>query len=109
MSPCPPRALRVAALAALLLSPASAEPAADPTLRVDLGAGVYMDLVLVKAGTFREGSPPGEAGRGDDESARGVTISRDFYVGKYPVTRGRRVRAWRDDLPRLLRREVPGH
>jgi formylglycine-generating enzyme required for sulfatase activity len=88
MSPCPPPALRVAALAALLLSLASAAPAADPTLRVDLGAGVYLDLVLVKAGTFREGSPPGEAGRGDDESARDVTISRDFYVGKYPVTRG---------------------
>jgi len=88
MSPCPPRALRVTALAALLLSAASAAPAADPTLRVDLGAGVYLDLVLVKAGTFREGSPPGEAGRGDDESARDVTISRDFYVGKYPVTRG---------------------
>ena len=88
MSRCPPRALRVTALAALLLSPASASPAADPTLRVDLGAGVYLDLVLVKAGTFREGSPPAEAGRGDDESARDVTISRDFYVGKYPVTRG---------------------
>ncbi|HEY8148401.1 MAG TPA: SUMF1/EgtB/PvdO family nonheme iron enzyme, partial [Vicinamibacteria bacterium] len=88
MSPCPSRALRVAALAALVLFPASTAPAADPTLRVDLGGGTHLDLVLVKSGTFREGSPPGEAGRGDDESARDVTISRDFYVGKYPVTRG---------------------
>ncbi len=88
MSLCPPRALRVALLAAVLLSSASAAPAADPTLRVDLGDGTHLDLVLVKSGTFREGSPPGEAGRGDDENARDVTLSRDFYVGKYPVTRG---------------------
>src|SRR5258708_34880030 len=77
-----------AALVVCLLLAAGPARAAGPEVRVNLDAGVHLDLVLVKAGTFREGSPPTEAGRGDDETARDVTISRDFYVGKYPVTRG---------------------
>jgi formylglycine-generating enzyme required for sulfatase activity len=62
--------------------------APEGSLRLDLGSGVSMDLVLVKAGTFRQGSPTTEAERGEDESQREVTLTRDFYMGKNEVTVG---------------------
>jgi formylglycine-generating enzyme required for sulfatase activity len=80
---------RVLVCVIAVVSAAGVAPAqgAEPELTVDLGGGVRIELVLVKAGSFTQGSPPGEAGRGDDETQRRVTISRDFYVGKLEVTR----------------------
>lgn len=62
--------------------------AAEPTLRIDLGGGTALDMVLVRAGEFTQGSPDGEAGRGTDESPRTVRITRDYYIGRTSITRG---------------------
>ena len=70
------------------LRPPHAADAADDEIRVDLGAGAYLDLVLAPGGSFHQGSPATEAGRGDDETGRAVTISHPYFIGKYPVTRG---------------------
>ena len=82
------RCLQSLALA-LAIGPAwAASPAAAP------GAGeVFRDcaecpeMVVVPAGSYTMGSPPGEAGRdGDEGPAHRVAIARPFAVGVYEVT-----------------------
>lgn len=75
-------------LGAVSMSGGALAQSPEPALRLNLGSGGSLETVLVKAATFRQGSPSAEAGRGDDEAARDVTISQDFYIGKYEVTVG---------------------
>src|SRR3984885_15983136 len=60
----------------------------EPTLTLDLG-DVTWEGVLIPAGTFVMGSPPGEA-KTEKESAiekqHKVTISEPFYLGKCELT-----------------------
>jgi sulfatase modifying factor 1 len=63
-------------------------------LKLDLGGGEKLELVRIKGGTFAMGSADselkleGEAQAFDDEAPRhSVTLS-DFYISKYPVTKG---------------------
>ena len=75
-------------LATLWFSTAGLLAAAEPALTIDLGKDVKLELVLVPKGNFRQGSPASEPGRKDDETQRDVTLTTDFYLGKYPVTVG---------------------
>jgi len=51
-----------------------------------------IDMVKIPAGTFLMGSPKDEKDRYDDELQHQVTISRSFWIGKYPVTQ----KQWQD-------------
>ena len=59
-----------------------------PKTRVfDLGNGINLEMVLIPAGTFMMGRPiSAETGRNNDETQHQVTISKPFYLGKYPIT-----------------------
>jgi sulfatase modifying factor 1 len=49
---------------------------------------IGMSLAEIHAGHFTMGSPEDEVGRRGDEPQRRVTITRDYHIGKYEVTRG---------------------
>ncbi len=53
---------------------------------ISLPNGVKLDMVKIKAGSFLMGSPDDELGRSEDETLHKVTLTRDFWIGKYEVT-----------------------
>jgi len=59
------------------------ETAPPQTMALDLGGGVKMDMVLVKAGEFMMGSDDGD---GNEKPVHKVKISQPYYIGKYDVT-----------------------
>lgn len=78
-----PPALRANAPIPKLAAPSSGEK----TLTLDLGGGVSMEFVRIARGDFLRGAPDGEAmARDDEKPQKRVTISKDFYLGKYEVT-----------------------
>ena len=48
--------------------------------------GVKLEMVKIKAGSFLMGSPVGELGRDGDEKQHSVTLTKDYWIGKYEVT-----------------------
>jgi len=71
--------------------PATAAPPDDLPKELTLGLGgkTTLKLALVTGGDFRMGPTAGEVRRYDDDlSQRLITITRPFYMGIHPVTRG---------------------
>ena len=78
----------------LLLAPlltaalAGGMQAGEPVEEEFVSKTTGMKFVRVPKGTFLMGSPTTEKNRFEDESQHEVTLSRDFYLGMYEVTRG---------------------
>lgn len=62
------------------------KPRKNKYLIEDLGGGVILEMALIPAGNFTMGSPDKEKGRHISEVQHEVTITKDFYLGKYEVT-----------------------
>lgn len=52
----------------------------------DLGGDTQLEMVKIKAGSFKMGSPASEAERSDDEGPQHQVNVPEFYMGKYEVT-----------------------
>ena len=59
--------------------------ASDLDIKIDCN-GVDLEMVKIKAGTFMMGSPEDEWGRCPDEKLHQVTLTKDYWLGKYQVT-----------------------
>ena len=72
----------------------SEEPKQPPKeLKVDLGYGVKLEIVLIPAGEFLMGSPDSDKDAIPCEKPQHrVRITKPFYLGKYPVTQGQYAR-----------------
>ncbi|HPA44571.1 MAG TPA: formylglycine-generating enzyme family protein [bacterium] len=69
--------------------PVSDDNGANETITVPLALpadATSLDMMRIPHGSFTMGSPTTEQHRDSDETQHDVTISRDFYIGKYEVT-----------------------
>jgi len=57
-----------------------------PTLSVALPDGASLELVRVRPGQFTMGTPDDQQGKDDERPSHTVRITRDFYIGRFPVT-----------------------
>ena len=56
------------------------------TKTITLPGGAEMEMIYCAPGSFMMGSPEDEEDRDDDETQHKVTLTKGFWLGKYPVT-----------------------
>jgi len=61
-------------------------PAVGNELTFMLPGGVPLTMVRIPAGTFQMGSPATERNRNPDETPHSVTLTKDYFIGRYEVT-----------------------
>ena len=83
-----PRTMALAFVVVTLWGVASSTPAAEAGSGDVVVNSLGMRMVLVPAGTFPMGSPPGEPMRQDEETLRQVTLTRPFRIAATEVTQG---------------------
>ncbi|MBL8816379.1 MAG: formylglycine-generating enzyme family protein [Planctomyces sp.] len=66
----------------------SNENSAPQSLTIELGNGQSISVIRITAGRFQCGSPESEPERKSDELQHQVELTRDFYMGTFPVTVG---------------------
>ncbi len=60
--------------------------ATEDILTFALSQGVSLEMIRVKAGSFMMGSPENEDGRSGNEKLHKVTLTQDYWLGKFSVT-----------------------
>ena len=58
----------------------------EKNLTIPLSEKVSLDMIWIAPGSFMMGSPKNERGRDSNEARHKVTISKDYWLGKYEVT-----------------------
>ena len=76
----PPRA------ASVLRDVLPKNPRQGQVASLTLPGGTKMEMIYVAPGTFTMGSPISEEGRYDSESQHQVTLTKNYWLGKYEVT-----------------------
>ncbi len=61
-------------------------PSTGDTKTITLPGGAEMEMIYCAPGSFMMGSPEDEEDRSDDETQHKVTLTKGFWLGKYPVT-----------------------
>jgi sulfatase modifying factor 1 len=89
-------------------SPPPPAPVGTGENPADVTNSIGMKLKLIKPGTFLMGSPKEEQGRQDNEGPQHeVEITKAFYMGVYPVTRGQ-FAAFAKDAGYTTKAEIEG-
>lgn len=70
------------------VAPSQLQLNAGTVKKLTLPGGAEMEMIYCPPGTFWMGSENGEDGHQSDETFHRVTLTKGFWLGKYPVTQG---------------------